>query len=423
MALEEFKNDALRCTRCAYCKWVPIDLIKSWRFAKGCPSIEFNHFHSYSAGGRLVTALSLLEGRIAVTDAVKDSVFKCQLCGNCDVTCKICRYDMEPLAAMHELRFKLVEDGKTMPQNDKVIEGFRLLNNMLKKPKDKRGDWAKGLKIKDLSKEKAAVVFHAGCQYSYDPDLQKVAKISVKILQKAKTDFGIFGQHEGCCGGRAYHMGYKQDYNDAMHNNLTKWNLAGIRTVVTPCADCYHTFKRLYAKDGSKIEVVHMVEFVDNLIKKGELKFKNKVNMKVTYHDPCYLGRQGEPHVAWNGTEKKIFGQAVVYEPPRPRYIGAFGIYEQPRNILKAIPGLKLVEMERTREAAWCCGAGGGVKEAFPEYAKATALERIEEAESTGAEAIVTACPWCEKNFIDAENGKNSTIKVFDIMELVEKAL
>ena len=152
-----------------------------------------------------------------------------------------------------------------------------------------------------------------------------------------------------------------------MHNNLTKWNLAGIRTVVTPCADCYHTFKRLYAKDGSKIEVVHMVEFVDNLIKKGELKFKNKVNMKVTYHDPCYLGRQGEPHVAWNGTEKKIFGQAVVYEPPRPRYIGAFGIYEQPRNILKAIPGLKLVEMERTREAAWCCGAGGGVKEAFPD--------------------------------------------------------
>jgi Fe-S oxidoreductase len=166
-----------------------------------------------------------------------------------------------------------------------------------------------------------------------------------------------------------------------------------------------------------------MVEFVDRLLAEGKLKLKNKVNMKVTYHDPCYLGRQGEPYVAWHGKEKKIFGQAVVYDPPRPRYIGAYGIYEQPRNILKAIPGLKMVEMERTREAAWCCGAGGGVKEAFPEFSKATALERIQEAESTGAEALVTACPWCEKNFMDANNGEKKKLEVFDILELVERAI
>ncbi len=423
MALEDYKNDALRCTRCAYCKWIPIDQIKSWRFAKGCPSIEYNHFHSYSAGGRLVTLLSLLEGRIEVTDKVKDSVFKCQLCGNCDVTCKICRYDMEPLAALHELRFKLVEDGKTIPQNDKVMEGYRKLNNMLKKPKDKRGDWAKDLKIKDLSKEKAEVVFHAGCQYSYNPDLQKIARISVGIMQKAKIDFGIFGQNEGCCGGRAYHMGYKKDYENGLNSNLAAWEKAGIKTVVTPCADCYHTFKRLYAKDGSKIEVMHMVEFTDKLIKEGKLKFTKKVNMKVTYHDPCYLGRQGEPYVEWNGKEKKIFGQAVIYDPPRPRYIGAYGIYDQPRNILNAIPGLELIEMERNRESAWCCGAGGGVKEAYPEFSSATASERIEEAESTGAEALVTACPWCEDNFIEAENGRNRKMKIFDIMELIDLAV
>ena len=423
MALEDYKNDALRCTRCAYCKWIPVDLIKSSRFAKGCPSIDYNNFHSYSAGGRLVTLLSLLEGRIEITDKVKDSVFQCQLCGNCDVTCKICRYDMEPLQAMHELRFKLVEEGKTIPQNDMAVDGYRKLNNMLKKPKDKRGDWAKGLNIKDLSKEKAEVVFHAGCQYSYDPGLQKIAKISVGILQKANTDFGILGQNEGCCGGRAYHMGYKKDYKNGMDNNLAAWKKAGVKTVVTPCADCYHTFKRLYAKDGSKIEVIHMVEFVDRLIKEGKLKLKKNVNMKVTYHDPCYLGRQGEPYVEWNGKEKKIFGQAVIYDPPRPRYIGAYGIYDQPRNILKAIPGLELVEMERNREAAWCCGAGGGVKESYPEFSRATATDRIEEAESTGAEAIVTACPWCENNFIDAENGRERKMKVFDIMELVELAI
>jgi len=391
MTLEDFRSDALRCTRCAYCKWIPIDQIKSWRFAKGCPSIEFNHFHSYSAGGRYVTALSLLENRIEVTDQVKDSVFQCQMCGNCDVTCKVCRYDMEPLAAMHELRFTLVEGGHTIPQHEQVIEGYRKLNNMLKKPGDKRGDWAKDIKIKNLSTEKAEVVFHAGCQYSYDPELQKVAQISVKILQNAGVDFGIMGKEEGCCGCRAYHMGYREDYKKGMAYNLKAWKKAGVKTVVTPCADCYQTLKRLYAKDGSDIEVIHMVEFVDRLIAEGKLTFTKAVDMKVTYHDPCYLGRQGEPYVPWDGKEKKIYGQAVVYDPPKPRYIGAHGVYEAPRNILKAIPGLELIEMERIKESAWCCGAGGGVKEAYPDFAKATANERMEEAQATGAEAIVSA--------------------------------
>lgn len=423
MALEDFKLDALRCTRCSYCKWIPIDQIKSWRFAKGCPSIEYNHFHSYSGGGRLVTALSLMEGRIEVTDKVVDSVFQCQMCGNCDVTCKICRYDMEPLAAMHELRFKLVEDGHGIKGCQKTIEGYRKLNNMLAKSKDKRGNWADGLGLKDLSTEKAPVVFHAGCQYSYDAELQQIARISVDILKKSGMDFGILGNNENCCGGRAYHMGYRDDYQKGLDKNLAAWEKAGVQTVVTPCADCYHTFKRLYAQKGTSIKVVHMVELVDNLIQEGKLKLTKPVKMKVTYHDPCYLGRQGEPYVAWNGKEKKIFGQAVVYDPPRPRYNGAYGVYEPPRNILKAIPGLELVEMERNREGAWCCGAGGGVKEGFPDYALWTARERIEEAQTTGAEAIVSACPWCERNFIDAEGTKTGQMKVFDIMELVQLSI
>jgi Fe-S oxidoreductase len=135
------------------------------------------------------------------------------------------------------------------------------------------------------------------------------------------------------------------------------------------------------------------------------------------------LGRQGEAYVPWNGVEKKIFGQAVCYEPPRPRYNGAFGVYEPPRNVLKAIPGLRLVEMERNREAAWCCGAGGGAREAYPEFSSWTAKERIEEAVSTGAEAIVSACPWCELNFLDATADGATGLKVFDVMQLVELAL
>jgi Fe-S oxidoreductase len=145
--------------------------------------------------------------------------------------------------------------------------------------------------------------------------------------------------------------------------------------------------------------------------------------MRVTYHDPCHLGRQGEPFIPWKGKEKKIYGQMVVYDPPKPRYNGALGIYEPPRNILKAIPGLDLVEMERIREYAWCCGAGGGVVDAYPNFSAWTANERITEATSTGAQAIVSACPWCERNFLDAISRAKGGLKVYDVIELVQQAI
>jgi Fe-S oxidoreductase len=166
-----------------------------------------------------------------------------------------------------------------------------------------------------------------------------------------------------------------------------------------------------------------MVQFIARGIKDGKLKFTKPLDMKVTYHDPCHLGRQGEPYVPWVGHEKKIFGQAVCYEPPRPKYNGAFGVYDAPRQILNAIPGIELLEMERVKEASWCCGAGGGAYESYPEFALSTANERLEEACSTGAEALVTACSWCERSFIDATAANGKKLKVFDIVELAGRAL
>jgi Fe-S oxidoreductase len=305
-----------------------------------------------------------------------------------------------------------------------VLDGLRKEFNMLGQSKKQRGNWIADLQVKDLTKEKAKIVFHAGCRYSFDGELGHVARTAVKILQKAGVDFGIMGKQENCCGGHAYDMGYQKDFRTRADFNLKAWTEAGVDTVITPCSDCYFAFKRLYtAEAGSTIKVIHMVEFVDQLIKAGQLKFTKPVAMTVTYHDPCHLGRQGEEYVPWNGKEKKIFGQAVCYEPPRPRYNGAFGIYEPPRDVLKAIPGLELVEMERIKEAGWCCGAGGGASQAYPEFSRWTATERIEEAKSTGADAIVSACPWCERNFLDATSADGTKMKVLDIMELVEQAL
>ncbi len=423
MALEDYKVDMERCSQCSYCKWIPFDQVKSWRFAKGCPSIAYNNFLSYSARGRYAVALSLLNGQSTYTDRVVDIVYKCTTCGSCDVSDKICRYNLEPLEMIHELKFRLVEDGQLLPQLTAVIEHLGKENNMMMKPGAGRGDWAEGLDVKRIPGESAEVLFHAGCRFSYDEELVETARTAVTLLKNAGVDIGIMGADESCCGGRAYDMGYKEEFTGLAEKTMKAWTAAGVRTVVTPCADCFHTFSRLYPPLGAKFEVLHTVQYLDRLIQEGKIKFSKTIPMRVTYHDPCHLGRRGEPYVPWEGKEKKVKNQIVVYEPRRPRYNGAWGVYDPPRDVLKSIPGLELVEMERIREYAWCCGAGGGVKEAYPDFSNWTATERIEEAKSTGAEAIVSACPWCERNFIDAINAAGDKMKVFDVTDLVKQAI
>jgi Fe-S oxidoreductase len=424
MALEDYRGNMQRCTRCSYCKWVLWDHLKSWRFAKGCPSIGYNNFQSHSAGGRLAVALALLDGMIDYTDGVLDIVYQCQMCGACDVACKICRYDMEPLATLHELRARLVEEGQLLPMHMFIIDNLKKEDTMIAgKVKADRGKWVEGLNIKDLTKEKAEVAFHAGCRLSFDEELSKVAKAAVTLFKNVGVDIGIMGKEENCCGGRAYEIGYKGEFSKYATNNIEAWTNAGVKTVVTSCSDGYWAFKRLYPEMGCKIEVLHTVELIERLIKGGRLKFTKAIPKLVTYHDPCHLGRQGEPYVPWKGVEKRIYGQMLVHEPKKPRYNGAYGIYDSPRTIINNIPGLELVEMERIRENAWCCGAGGGVIDTYPDLCSWTVTERIEEARATGAEAIVTACPWCERNFIDAIEKSDMKMKVYDIMEVVQQAI
>jgi Fe-S oxidoreductase len=171
------------------------------------------------------------------------------------------------------------------------------------------------------------------------------------------------------------------------------------------------------------LKVFHITEYLDQLLKEGKLKPKKKLPMLLTYHDPCHLGRLGEPWIPWEGVEKKVFKQMYIYDPPKPWRKGTHGVYEPPRDVIKSIPGVELVEMERIKEYAWCCGSGGGVKEAYPDFAIWTALERIGEAKASGAEAMVTACPWCKRNFTDAIKESGARFKVYDIVELMEQVI
>jgi hypothetical protein len=230
--------------------------VKSWRFAKGCPSVEYNKFQPYSAGGRLTAALSLLEGRSSYTDRFIDIVYNCLLCGNCDVACKVCRYNMEPLQAMHELRFKLVEDGQLLPQQMSVIEGLRKEDNMMMKPKAERGNWAEGLNIKNLTQEKAEVVFHAGCRLSYDEERRVPGHAS---RQKPL----ILASWQGYCRGVGLSHRYQGNHQDA-ENNMEAWTNAS-EDRITSCS-VLPTFAPL--RSGLQVEVVHG-EFVDGLLNKG----------------------------------------------------------------------------------------------------------------------------------------------------------
>ena len=222
-------------------------------------------------------------------------------------------------------------------------------------------------------------------------------------------------------------MGYRQKLTDYAESLAGRLKEAGSKILLTCCSDGYGAFKQLYPMVGfnlENVEVLHITEYIDRLIQQGKISFTKTVPLHVTYHDPCHLGRLGEPLKPWNG-EIKSADEPRMYitDPVREVNFGRKGVYDAPRNILKAIPGITLTEMPRIREWAYCCGAGGGAKEAYPDFAMSTASERLREARSTGAEMLVTACPWCERNFKDAATESGNHIGVHDVIELVLQAM
>jgi Fe-S oxidoreductase len=422
MALEDYRSDMEMCCRCSICKFVPLEKLKEMEHSYVCPSIARYNFHTYSGGGRMGMGIAMLENELEYDDRLLEVVYDCQMCGACDISCKYAM-DMEVLEPINEIRIKCVGEGHTLPALDRVVASLRKQGTMVPGAKARRGEWAVGLDVKDTGGQKAKVVYHAGCRVCYDKDMWKAARVAVKLLKKAGVEVGIAGENESCCGGRAYQTGYEADFLNQARRNMELMKKSGAEILVTGCADCYYAFKVLYDKFGLKggLEVLHITEYLARLITDGRLKPTRKVNARVTYHDPCHLGRLGEAYIHWEG--KPVPGHIRIFDPPKEFRRGTYGVYEPPRDVLKSIPGISLVEMDRIKEYAWCCGAGGGVRETNPAFARWTAGERIAEADSTGVEAIVTACPGCEQNFKDAIKASGSSLKVYDVVELLEKAV
>jgi Fe-S oxidoreductase len=422
MSLEEYRTDMETCRRCSPCKFIPFEKVTGFDHVNVCPSIAKYEFHSYSGGGRMVMGTALLEKRLNYTPKLQEIIYNCHMCGGCDTSCKY-SMDMEVIEPINEIRIEAVESGHSNPALDKVINNLRKNGTMVPGAKAKRGDWARDLNLRDFTKEKVDVIFHAGCQTSFNPDMWKLAQGTAGLLQKAGVNFGIGGASELCCGGRAFQMGYKTDFMKQAESHMAAIKKSGVKTLVTGCAECYFAFKVLYDRFNLKgdLEILHTSEYLARLIKEGRLRPNKNVDITVTYHDPCHLGRQGEPYIHWEG--KEVIDKVRTFDPPKERRRGTHGVYDPPRDVLKSIPGLKLIEMERIKEYAWCCGSGGGVTYSNPEFASWTGVERIKEAEQTGAGAIATACPWCVRQFKEAVSRKGSHLKVYDIVELLEKAV
>ena len=379
---KEVDDEVLACIHCGFCRL-------------GCPTFSVTQRESRNARGRNALAFYLLNGSIEPTKDLAEAFYSCTTCQACTYFCPA-RIKVDEI--VEGVRRKLYDAGLVPEPVLGVRDNILKTGNVYASAKAERIDiYPPALKEKAAKgelKEKAETLLFMGCVPSY-LDMKMVPSL-IKPLDDAGVDYTTLAAEEGCCGFPLFLMG-SDNFEPHAESVIKNIKATGAKELVTPCAGCYKTFKKIYPNVGDLgLEVYHSVHYLDKLIKEGKIKFKGDLGKKVTYHDPCDLGR-------------------------------AFQIFEEPRNILKAIPGLEYVEMARNRLQARCCGGGGGVQANNPDMAVDMAAERVRDALAVGAEIIVSGCAACKDNLRKGakaipkdERGK---IKIMDITEIVASAL
>jgi Fe-S oxidoreductase len=258
-----------------------------------------------------------------------------------------------------------------------------------------RADWAKGLEVKTRAEDSDIdLLFWVGCAGSFDDRNKRVATSLVKILKACGVRFAILGTEEGCCGDSARRIGNEYLYQTLVQTNIEVFKNYGTKKILTMCPHCFNTLKNEYPQFGGNYEVVHYTQFLAEALGKGKLKLTKPIDKMITYHDSCFLGRANE-------------------------------IYEEPRQILRSIPGMRLVEMERNHVRSFCCGAGGGRMWMEEKIGTRINQMRTDQAVQTKANWVGTACPYCLTMIGDGikEKGLEESISAFDLSELVVQAM
>jgi Fe-S oxidoreductase len=317
----------------------------------------------------------------------KDTLWSCTTCSTCQTRCP---KELNPYELIIEMRSAVVEEGRVEPTIRNALESVFKHGNPWDRARGSRSEWAKGLDVKQFSDE-SDILYYVGCTPAYDPRCQKVARSLINTFNASHVEYGTLANEETCCGSSVYGMGEKGLFTLLVEENTKLFEEKAVEKLVTTSPHCYHTFKNRYGKIGFQVQ--HYSQFLAELIDSEKLQFTRNIEKTVTYHDPCFLGRENK-------------------------------IYDTPRKVLESIPGIKFVEMDRSRERSLCCEGGGG-RMWIDIPGEKLAEKRVMDAVENEAEIIATACPFCLSTIEDAvlTSGHEGIIQVMDIIELVNQAL
>ncbi|MFX0134530.1 MAG: (Fe-S)-binding protein [Candidatus Hodarchaeota archaeon] len=397
--LEKVRDLIETCYRCGDCRTAIRPAVGRYQV---CPVREVIpvKWEPFFARGKIMLANGLLKGDIKLSQELADIIFQCMICGSCKVVCNYSYHPslLHPISQKMDhpkiweaLRAELVDADFKIPRHSEILDYCQKNYNPYFEKRDDRTKWIPT--DKEFPKEADYVLF-MGCTEPYR--IPEILQNVIKILDTASVNYTIIGVDEWCCGSVALRTGYISLVNKLAKHNLDAIKRTKAKHIITHCAGCYRTFKLDYPEilPDFNFEILHVTELIQKLLENGQLELKNEISKKVTYHDPCHLGRHTQ-------------------------------IYDAPRYILNQIPGLEFIELKRIKENSWCCGAGGGVKSGNPELAINIAKTRIEEALEFGAEILVTVCPFCLRNLKDGvkELKSDKSIEVLDLLELIVTSL
>ena len=369
-------DEVAKCNKCGFC-------------LPSCPTYIAAGREAYSPRGRNAITRFAIEGKLPLSGDTERSIFTCLGCGACTT---VCLSSVKTKDLIFQNRECQVDVGFYPKIADRLVKALEKTRNISDDDPEDRNEWQeliKELPEGTIEKKHADVVFFVGCVASFFPMVQNIPANMVRIMQKAGIDFTILGGEEWCCGFPLVGTGMPEKLEEMKAHNLQKIADVGAKTIVFTCPSCLHTWHHFYKTDA---KLIHGTQLIAKLIDTKKIQLSKEINTTATYHDPCDLGRNT-------------------------------GVYEEPRQVIQAIPGLTYKELPMNRKFSVCCGGGGNVEMADPDLSAKIAQSKLDSVQAAGAEMVITACQQCVRTMGSRARREKIDLQIKDLTELVVEAM